>query len=97
MSTALGNIQSKLSMSNIDNIDNAQYKGNIILEEFNVGAFLGRKDVEKVTLNIDVDGKGFTQKNLNTAFSGDIYKLRYNGQEITFTVQNPVIQLGGSK
>ena len=25
------------------------------------------------------------------------YKLRYNGQEITFTVQNPVIQLGGSK
>jgi hypothetical protein len=37
-------------------------KANIILEEFNIGAFLGRKDVEKVTLNIDVDGQGFVQK-----------------------------------
>ena len=78
MSTALGNIQSDLKMTDIDNIDNASYKGNIILEEFDIGAFLGRKDVEKVTLNIDVDGKGFIQKNLNTSFSGDVYKIRYN-------------------
>ncbi len=97
MSTALGNIQSKLSMSNIDNIDNAQYKGNIILEEFNVGAFLGRKDVEKVTLNIDVDGKGFKQKYLNTTFSGDIYQLKYNGYNYTKVIvdgnfTNPVFK-----
>ena len=79
MSTALGNIQSDLVMTDIDNIDNAFYKGNIILEEFNIGAFLNRKDLGKVTLNIDVDGKGFVQKNLNTTFSGDIYKIHYNG------------------
>lgn len=97
MSTALGNIQSNLSMRNIDNIDDAQYKGNIILEEFNVGAFLGKKDLEKVTLNIDVDGKGFKQKNLNTAFSGDIYKVKYNGYTYTKVIvdgkfKNPVFQ-----
>ncbi|PWA04071.1 translocation/assembly module TamB domain-containing protein [Flavobacterium psychrotolerans] len=79
MSTALGNIQSNLVMTNIDNIDNATYKGNIILEEFNIGSFLNKKDLRKVTLNLDVDGKGFKQKNLNTTFSGDIYKIDYNG------------------
>ena len=97
MTTALGNIQSNLSMSNIDHIDNATYKGNIILEEFNIGAFLGRKDVEKVTLNIDVDGQGFVQKNLNTTFSGDVYKLKYNGYTYTKVIvdgnfKNPVFK-----
>lgn len=95
MTTVLGNIQSNLSMSNIDNIDNANYKGNIILEEFNIGSFLGEKNVEKVTLNIDVEGKGFKQKNVNTSFSGDIYKLKYNGYTYTKvivdgTFKNPV-------
>lgn len=95
MTTALGNIQSNLDMSNIDNIDQANYKGNIILEEFNIGAFLGKKDVEKVSLNIDVDGKGFKQKFLNTAFSGDIYKIKYNGYTYTKIIvdgnfKNPV-------
>ncbi len=90
MSTALGNVQSELSMNNIDNIDNANYKGNIILEEFNVGSFLGEKDVEKITLNIDVDGKGFTKKNVDTKFSGDIYKVRYNGYTYTKVIVDGV-------
>ncbi|HMK06672.1 MAG TPA: hypothetical protein VK476_04025, partial [Flavobacterium sp.] len=97
MSTALGNIQTDLVMTNIDNIDNAAYKGNIILEEFNIGAFLNRKDVGKVTLNLDVDGKGFVQKNLNTSFSGDIYKINYNNYTYTKIIvdgnfKNPVFK-----
>lgn len=79
MTTALGNIQSNLIMTSIDDIDNANYKGNIILEEFNIGKFLGKKDLGKVSLNLDVDGKGFKQQNIKTAFSGDIYKINYNG------------------
>ncbi len=97
MATQLGNIQSNLQINDIDNIDNAQYKGNIILEEFNIGAFLNRKDVGKVTLNVDVDGKGFIQKNLNTTFSGDIYKVYYNGYNYTKIIvdgnfKNPVFK-----
>ncbi len=95
MTTALGNIQSDLSMNNIDNIDNANYKGNVILEEFNIGSFLNEKQLGKVTLNIDVDGQGFKQKNLNTTFSGDIYKIRYNDYTYTKVIvdgkfKNPI-------
>lgn len=57
-------------MTNINNIDNASYKGNIILEQFNIGSFLNKKDLGKVSLNIDVDGKGFKQKNLNICLFG---------------------------
>lgn len=97
MATALGNIQSQLDMRDIDNIDNAKYKGNIILEAFDVGAFLGRNDVGKVTLNIDVDGQGFKQQYLNTAFSGDVYKIRYNGYNYSKIIvdgkfKNPVFE-----
>ncbi|HEY0092453.1 MAG TPA: translocation/assembly module TamB domain-containing protein, partial [Flavobacterium sp.] len=83
ISTALGNLQTDLVMSNIKNIDNASYAGNVILENFDVGGFLGRKDVGSVSLNLDVDGRGFTEKYLNTTISGDIYKLNYNDYNFT--------------
>ncbi len=83
MNTALGLIESDLHMTNIDNIDNARYKGNVILDNFDVGAISGQKDLGKVSMNIDVDGKGFTQKLLDTSFEGDIYKLAYNGYTYT--------------
>ena len=76
--TALGNIKSELTMTDIDNIDNATYVGTIILDDFDLGNFLERTDVGKVSLNVDVDGKGFTEKYLDTKFSGDIHKIHYN-------------------
>lgn len=83
MQTSLGGVKSKLEMVNIDDIDNASYKGNVIFDSFNVGKFLDQKDLSTVSLNIDVDGKGFTRKNLNTAFSGNVFKIRF--QDYTYT------------
>lgn len=79
MNTALGIIESDLKMLDIDNIDNAKYSGNIILDNFNVGAMINDKSIGNVCMNIDVDGKGFTQKYLNTTFAGDVFQLKYNG------------------
>ncbi len=83
MTTAIGNIQSDIQMTQINNIDNATYKGYVILEEFNIGTFLNRSDMGKATLNLDVDGRGFTEKYLNSAFTGDIYSLTYNKYRYT--------------
>lgn len=79
LKTVLGNVSSKLVMTNIDNIDNASYDGNVILDNFDIGAFLNRKDVGKVSMNVDVEGKGFTMKYLDTKFSGELSSIRYNG------------------
>ena len=83
MNTALGIIESDLNMSDIDNIDNANYSGNIILDDFDVGTMINDKTIGKVTMNLEVDGKGFTQKYLNTTFSGDVFQLKFNGYNYT--------------
>jgi hypothetical protein len=87
MITDLGNGQVDLHMNNMDFIDKASYTGNIILDNFDVGALLQRKDVGRTTLNLDVDGVGFTQKYLNTIVKGDVSKLEYN----KYTYNNIVI------
>lgn len=83
LKTKLGNITSKSVMTDIDNIDKATYKGNIILDNFDVGSFLNRKDVGKVTMDIDVYGKGLVEKYIDTKFSGEVKSIRYNGYTYT--------------
>ena len=75
----LGIVDGDLAIQNIDNIDNASYQGNIKLDNFDLGTLLSEKDLGKTTLDLDVDGKGFTQKLLNTSIEGTIKKFYYNG------------------
>ncbi|WP_413998660.1 translocation/assembly module TamB domain-containing protein [Flavobacterium sp. W1B] len=74
----LGKAKSVLSMRNIDFIDKAAYFGNIVLEDFDIATLLDRKDLGKVSLDVDVDGKGFTEKYLNTAIKGVVSKIDFN-------------------
>jgi hypothetical protein len=78
LKTALGNVKSNLSMTSIDNIDNATYIGNVKLDNFNLGKLLNRTDVGVVNLDLDVDGKGFNQKYLNTEIKGTVQSVYYN-------------------
>jgi len=66
-------------MKRLDDIDNASYEGNIILDNFDIATFLDDKTLGRVSLNVDVDGKGFTLENLNTKLEGDVYSIDYNG------------------
>lgn len=79
LQTKLGVVSSKLVMTDIDAIDNATYKGTIILDNFDVGSFLNQKEVGKVTMDFDVDGKGFIEKYINTKFSGEVKSIVYKG------------------
>ena len=83
MNTALGIIESDLHISDLNNIDNAKYNGNIILDNFDVGDLINNKTIGKVSMNLDVDGKGFTKKYINTTFAGDVFQLKYNGYNYT--------------
>ena len=76
--TALGIIIAGLEMQDVNDIDNATYKGNVIFDEFLMGNILNDPKICKVSFNLDVDGKGFTLDNLNTLVKGDIYGLNYN-------------------
>jgi hypothetical protein len=93
--TDLGIILAELELSDVNNIDNAAYNGNIIFDEFLLGNILNDPKIGKVSLNVDVDGKGFTLDNLNTLVKGDIYGLNYNNYyysniDINGTVKNKI-------
>lgn len=78
MNSALGNLQTNLIMNNLQNIDNASYEGIVVLDNFNVGSFLNQKDIGYVSMNVDVKGKGFTEKLIDTKIKGKISRFQYN-------------------
>ncbi len=88
MTTALGKVQSDFSMKNIDFIDNASYTGNVVLENFDIGTFLDRKDIGKVSMNIDVAGVGFSEKYLNSSVIGAITQMDFNNYSYSNVVLN---------
>jgi formylmethanofuran dehydrogenase subunit D len=83
ISTELGNVISDLAIQNINEIDKASYVGNVILENFDIGTLLEQKDLGKVSLNIDVDGKGFKQKYLNTLIKGNVSNIDFKNYNYT--------------
>lgn len=87
MTTQLGKVNSDLNIENMNLTDKAAYVGNVILENFDLGTLLGRKDIGKVSLNLDVDGKGFSEKYLNTAIKGGVTQIDYNN----YTYNNVVL------
>ena len=87
MTTALGKVQSDLKMKNLDFIDKASYVGKVVLEDFDIGTLFEKKDFGKVSMNIDVDGKGFKEKYLDTSIKGDVTKIDYNN----YTYNNVVV------
>ncbi|WP_016989114.1 translocation/assembly module TamB domain-containing protein [Flavobacterium sp. ACAM 123] len=88
MVTDLGIVKSFFKMKSIDFIDKASYMGNVVLENFDLGNLLDRKDLGKITMNIDIDGKGFTEKYLNTALKGDVTKIDFKNYTYTNLVVN---------
>ena len=97
LTTAIGELGAVLSLHDIDNIDNASYEGNVNFEKFNIGRFLDQKDFGPLTVDVEVKGKGFTRKYLNTKVSGNIYSLsykKYNYKNIKIdgNLKNPLFQ-----
>ncbi len=87
LTSEIGKVKSVLSMTNINFIDKASYVGNVKSENFNIGILLGKKDLGKVTSDLEVEGIGFTEKYLNTSVKGSVSKITYNN----YTYENLVL------
>ncbi len=76
--TDIGEVDSNLKITNITNIDNASYKGDIVFKDFDFGVFLNDTNVGLASLDFDVEGKGFTTDKVDTQVKGDVFNLEYN-------------------
>lgn len=88
MTTLLGKVNSNLTIKNMNLPDKAAYTGNVVLEKFDLGIFLDRNDVKTVSLNVDVDGIGFSEKYLNTTIKGEVSQINYNDYNYSNVVLN---------
>ncbi|WP_299228173.1 translocation/assembly module TamB [uncultured Psychroserpens sp.] len=78
ISTNLGIIVSDMKMTHVDDIDNADYVGNVVFDEFDLGVLLNDPKVKTTSFNLDVDGKGFTLNNLSSQITGQVFHIEYN-------------------
>ncbi|MEO6346715.1 MAG: translocation/assembly module TamB domain-containing protein [Aquaticitalea sp.] len=76
--TEIGRINTNMFLSDIENIDNASYKGKVVFDQFDLGQLLNDPNVRQASFDLDVDGKGFTIDNLKTDVSGKVFSLNYN-------------------
>lgn len=95
LQTAIGRAILDLKMGNINNIDNAYYKGNVILRDFNLGKIANTTSLGKMTANLDFDGRGFDKNTVNTEISGTVSSFNFEGYNyqsivVTGNLKNPL-------
>lgn len=79
MLSELGYLKSNLYINDLTNIDQANYNGNLVFNKFDIGKLLKDKSIGKATLNLDINGKGFTKKYLDTEIKGFVDAFYFNG------------------
>lgn len=77
--SGIGGVEASLDMGNINNIDNAYYKGNVKLSRFNLGKMVGTVSLGPVTADLNFNGRGFSQTTVNTQINGTIASLEFEG------------------
>ncbi|MEK6449938.1 MULTISPECIES: translocation/assembly module TamB domain-containing protein [unclassified Myroides] len=81
--TSIGKGIAIVEIENLDNPDKAAYKGNVILDQFDLGEFINNHNFGVTSLNLDIDGVGFNQKSLNTSVKGDVFSFVFNKYKYT--------------
>lgn len=80
----LGEVAANLELTNVENIDDASYKGNVKCTDFNLGELLNNSSVKTFSMDGDVEGSGFTLEKINSSVKGVISKFDLNN----YTYQN---------
>ncbi|MEN8788332.1 MAG: translocation/assembly module TamB domain-containing protein [Flavobacteriaceae bacterium] len=78
ITSPIGSSYADLDLTDIDDIDNANYKGFVSLIDFNLGDFAEEEKLGKATLDFNVEGQGFVRENLNTEVIGQVYSIDFN-------------------
>jgi len=88
----LGIVEANLELTNIENIDDASYKGTVKCFDFNLGELLNNSIVQTFSMDGDVAGSGFTLENMNTSVKGVISKFDLNNYTYKNITVNGVVK-----
>ena len=78
INSELGDIVVDLELKNFNSIDEAIYKGEVVLDRFDLGRFFEDSSFGNISFEGEVDGKGFQIENINTKLIGQISQIEFN-------------------
>ncbi len=81
LSSSLGYAKTNIIIKNINNIEKAEYIGDVLLTNFNLGMLAKSESFGTITSNLHIEGEGFTQKTVNTIITGDITSFIFEGYD----------------
>ena len=78
--TDIGRAEMNMNLKTREGKEKAEYSGELLLKEFNLGAWSGNPDFGKVTLNTHVNkGRGLTLNSIDTKLEGTVDSLQFKG------------------
>ncbi len=79
ITSGIGSSYANLRMTEFNDMDRASYEGFVSLIDFDLGTFTGDPNLGEASLDVNVEGEGFTSEGLNTEVIGEVYSLEFNG------------------
>lgn len=79
INSKLGEAKLNAVLSNLDQLGNQTYSGNIDFDDFDLGDVLNNPNFGKASFSMDLKGKGLTKKDLNSELKGTFSKLEFKG------------------
>ncbi len=76
--TEIGNAVMDFSFSDLNSDKTPKYIGSLGLVNFDIGSVLGEKKLGGITANLEVDGQGFSEADLNSKMKGVIKSVFVN-------------------
>ncbi|EAR15292.1 translocation/assembly module TamB [Robiginitalea biformata] len=78
ITSGIGSSYADLQLTDVNDIDRASYQGFVSLIDFDLGAFTGNASLGTASLDVNVEGEGFTSRGLNTEVIGEVYSINFN-------------------
>lgn len=94
LKTSLGSMTTDVSLKLKDGVP--YYKGRVITTHFNLGRFAEmRKDIGNITMDVNIDGKGFSKQDLDATLTGTVKQIvikdyEYNNVELKGNFKNQI-------
>ncbi len=77
LETTLGTMDLDAYFQNLDKLDSLQYRGKVVLKQFDIGTFLKNKELDKVSLNLMAIGKGISLATIDASLNGEVTQFSY--------------------
>lgn len=83
LTSEIGQLESRINFKLLED-ENARYTGNLSATNFELGTFLGNKELGMTDFTFEVkEGNGLTFENLNAQFVGGVKYVDYQGVRLT--------------